>query len=131
MTQEWLKEAISGERNAIAMYQNMKMLTGDQEHLETLGRIIEDEETHLLGLEGLLRRGKPGGESPVTESDLGCVFTECLRRAIGKELETEMLYRSAYVSDGSEFFFNAMTDENAHAVLLNRMYTREVEKRLL
>lgn len=129
MTQEWLKEAIAGKRNAIALYKNLKMLTGDAEHSEVLSRIIEDEETHLLGLEGMRRRVR--NNDSLIKGDFGCVFTDCLRRAIEKELESERLYRAAYMSGGGEFFFVAMTDENTHAALLNRMYTREIEKQLL
>ena len=129
MTQEWLKDAAATERNAIAAYKNMLMLTGDPEHIDTLRRIIQDEETHLLGLEGMRRRGMESN-SPIAD-DFGCVFTDCLRHAIEGELDAQRIYRSAFMSGGGVFFFEAMADEFSHAILLNRMYTREMEKRLL
>jgi rubrerythrin len=141
LTREQLLKAIEGERDAITFYEHLKTLTGDEEHLKNIGHIMHDEKKHLEKFEELFRKKFGGREraepSPMEQSDrpLPHEFNAALRQAINDELEAYEFYRDVYMDCTNEQvkvpFYGAMTDENEHAIRLNMMYTREVEKRAM
>ncbi|MDR0293100.1 MAG: ferritin-like domain-containing protein [Oscillospiraceae bacterium] len=136
LTPELLMKAIEGEQNAIAGYEHMKQMTPDRKNLETLEHIIGDGQKHLDVFTEMYKRrfgelsGLPGPAGPAA-----CNFTDCVARAADKELETYELYRNIYMNNGGEQirmpFFEAMTDKSGHAVRLNMMFARELERRLV
>jgi rubrerythrin len=136
LSKETLQQAVEGERNAIAGYEHMKTLTEDKEHHKTLNGIIEDEHKHLRAFEELYRR--KFGNSPVSHrmtEPAACIFADCIKKALEEELESYELYRDVVLENGSEQirapFFEAMTDENEHAIRLNMMFAKELEKRVM
>jgi rubrerythrin len=129
LNKEQLLKAIEGEQNAIAGYEHMKTMTNDEDHIETLNEIIMDEHKHLRDFEELYRRkfGR-GFESPRTTATVGHIFTDSIRRAVGEELDTAEFY---WEFKNIPQFDEAMHDETDHAIRLNAMYTREIEKRVM
>jgi rubrerythrin len=136
LTPELLQKAMKGEQNAIAGYEAMKAMTNDSGHLRTLDHIISDERKHLMKFEDIYRRrfgavpdGSPAMEPPA------CMLMDCIRRSVEDELASYEMYRNIYLDNGGEQvrqpFFEAMTDENEHAIRLNMMFARELEKRVM
>ena len=136
LTPELLQRAMEGELSAIAGYTHMKTMTNDQSHLAALDHIIGDEQKHLRSFEELSRRrfGSAPELPPVTGTP-ACMFMDCIRLSVNDELEAFELYRNIYLDNGGEHvrgpFFEAMTDENEHAIRLNMMFASELAKRVL
>ncbi|MCL1806294.1 MAG: ferritin-like domain-containing protein [Oscillospiraceae bacterium] len=136
LTQELLLKAIEGEQNAIAGYEHMKSMAGQPEIIETLNRIILDEHKHLKSFEELFRRkfGKLT-ESPPMKQTCGPEFTDCIAQAVNDELESYEFYRDIVRDNSGEQirvpFFDAMTDENEHAIRLNLMFAQQIAKRVM
>jgi len=133
LTREQLAKAIEGKRDAVAYYEYAKTLTGDEKHRKTLDGIIKDEQKHLAKFSELYRRkfgGQVEGSPAMPEVH---EFNAALRMAVSDELDAYEFYRDIYMDCTSEQvrvpFFEAMTDENEHAIRLNLMYTEEIEKR--
>jgi rubrerythrin len=136
LSREQLLKAIEGEQNAIAGYEHMKTLTDDKGHLETVNGIIRDEHKHLKSFEELYRRKFGNGlMSPRMMSPSAHIFTDSVKSAFEDELESYEFYRDVYLDNSGEQlrapFFEAMTDENEHAIRLNMMLTKELEKRVM
>jgi hypothetical protein len=81
-TREQHTKAIGDEQNAIAFYEQLKTLTDDEKHIESLNRVIAQSHKSLRDLEG--RYGVIFGDdvvSPPLEKLRGRAFSVCMRRA--------------------------------------------------
>ena len=136
LTPALLAKAIEGEQNAIAAYEHMKQMTSDGEHLTAINHIVEDERKHLRSFEELCKKRFGEAECGAQiNAPAAHTFQDALRHAVNDELESYEFYRDVYMGNSAEQvrhpFFEAMTDEIEHAVRLNLMYSRELEKRLM
>jgi rubrerythrin len=129
VTSAQLIKAMKDKGSARKYYKRLIGMAPDEKEAEIIEHFYEDETKHLSKFRMLfeMTTGK--------EPEIGSVNTpefesyiEGIEHAIPKELEACEFYRDIYLASSNpivrDVFFEALTDENEHAVYLNYLYTK-------
>ncbi len=129
LTPDLLMQAMNGENHGIAYYTALAELAPDDHAKDMILHFRDDEEKHLNAFEMLFTRmtgrrpNLPAPEKPEISS-----FEEGLGQAFSDEMGAYELYRNIILANPTPFvreiFFEAMTDENEHAIKNNYLYRR-------
>lgn len=124
-----LLKAMQGERDARLYYQQLLNMTPSDEDREIISHFFEDEGKHYANFSRLYMQltGRqpvlPPPQAPHIPS-----YIEGVKQSIFDETDAYEFYRDTYLCTNNpiakEIFFEAMTDENEHAIRLNYLYTK-------
>lgn len=126
-----LIKAMQGEQDAIAYYEQLHRMTSDKQDMDLIQGIHDDEIKHYNMFANLYYRMT--GQMPYTQPKQPQIdsFSAGVKQSVMDELEAYEFYRDIYLANNNpevkNIFFEAMTDENEHAVKHNYMYTKTLE----
>lgn len=134
LTPEILMKAIKDEQDAIMYYKLLITLTSDNQDVEFIRGIHNDEVKHFSNFYHLYKQlTGMVPQIPLPKQPQISSFVEGIKKAFLDELYAYEYYRDIYIDNNSpdirSILFDALTDENEHAMKLNFMLTKTLENR--
>lgn len=128
---ERLIKAMTGEQDARLYYQKLMTMAPTTDEKNVINKIYEDEKKHYNNFSRLYTEltgrqpSLPSPQSPNIPS-----YVEGLKKAIFDETDAYEFYRDTFMCTtnptAKEIFFEALTDENEHAMRLNYLYSTNI-----
>lgn len=133
LTPEIILKSIKDEQDAIMFYKHLVTLATNEQDVNLIKDIHNDEVKHFSNLYNLYKQltGR-SPQIPLPKQPRIPSFIDGVKKAFLDELDAYEFYRDIYIDNVSpeirDIYFDALTDENEHAMKFNFMFAKSLER---